>query len=131
MEQSSLTLAERVNSASHPREFASFKRYCEQNAGELQKAWQKGGQAKLAAFRKYVVAAGNGAAVEAVLRFSTVNECEDKDGGAYVEYEDVLNHFKQDAVKAQDFITRRRSEMHGWGGQKSLRCPTSGFIDIK
>ena len=121
-------MGDQANSASHPREYASFKRWCEQNPGELQKAWQKGGQAKLAAFRKYVIAAGNGSAVEAVMRFSTVNETEDRDGGSYVEYEEVLSFFKQDAIKAQDFVARRRSELHGTGMGKKLHVSHCGLI---
>ena len=48
----------RFNSASHPKEYKSFERFCESNpnAKELRNAWAAGGKTKLNAFAKYVAA---------------------------------------------------------------------------
>ena len=74
---------ERCNSASHPKEFAAFKRWAEANKGEIQNAWNKGGGTKMAAFKKFVMANCNPLAVEAVMRFQVYSETENKDEGEY------------------------------------------------
>ena len=56
-----------------------------------------------------------GQAVEAVMQFTRASEVEDKDSGVYVDWEGVLEHFKNDLPKAKDFVIRRRGETHGTG----------------
>ena len=84
----------------------------------MQKAWAKGAASKMACFRKYLLSGGNAAAVEAVMRFTSSSELEDKDAGDYVDYEGVMAFFLNDPVKSQDFVARRRSEPHGTVGYK-------------
>lgn len=104
---------DRCNSSTHPREFAAFKRYCEANPGAVQNAWTKGGHAKLACFKKFVLSGCNGGAVEAVMRFTATNEVEDRDAGQYKTWTGVLDHFKNDVTKAQDLVNRRCGEPRG------------------
>ena len=84
---------DRCNSASHPREFAAFKRWAEANKGEIQTAWNKGGAAKMSAFKKFVMANCNPLAVEAVMRFQVYSETENKDEGEYYTFADLVRYY--------------------------------------
>ena len=108
---------ERCNSASHPKEFAAFKRWAEANKGEIQNAWNKGGGAKMAAFKKFVMANCNPLAVEAVMRFQVYSETENKDEGEYYTYEDLLKYYDGNALKADDLRSKRRRD----GGTSTCR----------
>lgn len=90
-----------------------FQRYSEANPGEVQKAWNQGGQQKLNCFKKFVTSGCNGAVVEAVMKFTAQSEMEDKDAGEYCDWAGVLDHFQGDVAKSQDLVNRRRGEASG------------------
>ena len=108
---------DRCNSASHPREFAAFKRWAEANKGEIQTAWNKGGAAKMSAFKKFVMANCNPLAVEAVMRFQVYSETENKDEGEYYTFADLVRYYGGDAMKAEDLRSKRRMD----GGTSTCR----------
>ncbi|CAL1133725.1 unnamed protein product [Cladocopium goreaui] len=98
-------------------EFAAFKRWAEANKGEIQTAWNKGGAAKMSAFKKFVMANCNPLAVEAVMRFQVYSETENKDEGEYYTFADLVRYYGGDAMKAEDLRSKRRMD----GGTSTCR----------
>lgn len=78
---------------------------------------------------------GDGLALEACLRFKKIQEEKSTDAGsarsslllfmfetgAYVKYDGVMAHFKQDTLKAESFMAKRRTEPKG-----TSTCRNSG-----
>ncbi|CAE7831490.1 unnamed protein product [Symbiodinium sp. CCMP2592] len=103
------------NSKTHAAEWKSYGRWVARNpdATQLSAAYNKGADARLAAFQKWVHSGGNGKAVEACMRMVRSSEELHRDSGRYVPWTAVLQHFRNDATQAMDFAARRRGEEKG------------------
>ena len=103
------------NSKTHAAEWKSYGRWIVRNpdATQLSAAFNKGSDARLGAFQKWVHSGGNGKAVEACMRMTRSSEELHKDSGRYVTWTMVLQHFKNDATQAMDFAAKRRNEEKG------------------
>lgn len=120
------------NSASHPKEYAAFKRFCGSTpaAKEVVAAFKKGGECRLAAFRKYVLAGGVGMAVEAVMRFKRMTEQKDTDEGEYLPWSEVFAHFQSNMDEATRFCNQRRSQPNGNLGFCFTSCPYQPLVEF-
>lgn len=92
-----------------------MSRFCERNphATEVRRSWNKGGDARMNIFAKFVKSGCDGMALEAISRFTRSSEEEDKDAGEYLCWEDLLAQYGGDTVKAHDLAKRRKSEPNG------------------
>ncbi|CAE7025162.1 unnamed protein product [Symbiodinium sp. KB8] len=110
-----VAVQEPANSSSHPKEYRAFQRFCENSKGadEMRKVWVQGGPRRMAVFSQFVATGCDPLAMEAALRFKRQREEEDKDEGEYYQWVDILAFHNNDAEKALNFITRRRSEPRG------------------
>jgi len=104
-----------ANSSSHPKEYAMYRRFCEKNSSckEVVKAWELSSDARLAMFQKWLLANGDGFALEACLRMRRTQEERSHDAGKYVVWTSVLDHFGGDVQKASVLVQKRRRENKG------------------